>query len=164
VLVTTEPALTAAVAAQLREQSRALERDTCVAKVLESGVFLIEVGSLEQAAELASAYAPEHLEIMTRKAGLLAKKVKAAGAVFLGPWTPEPVGDFVAGPSHVLPTGGAARFFSGLTVEHFFRRMSVMNYQKTALLRELAEIEQFAAAEGLDAHGRSGTIRRDKEA
>ena len=107
------------------------------------------------------AYDGEHLEIMTRRAGQLAKKVKAAGAIFLGPWTPEPVGDFVAGPSHVLPTGGSARFFSGLTVEQFFRRMSVINYQKSALLRELPHVEQFAAAEGLDGHGRSASIRSD---
>ena len=163
VLLTTAPELLPEVESQLQLQSRALSRTACIRQVLEAGVFLIEVDSLDRAADLASAYAPEHLEIMTRRPGLLAKKVTAAGAIFLGPWTPEPIGDFVAGPSHVLPTGGAARFFSGLTVEHFFRRMSVINYQKAAFLNELPHVEEFAAAEGLDAHARSATIRRERQ-
>jgi histidinol dehydrogenase len=79
----------------------------------------------------------------------------------LGPWTPEPVGDFVAGPSHVLPTGGAGRYFSGLTVEHFFRRMSLVRYDRAALLAELPHIRQFALCEGLDAHGNSAAIRAE---
>jgi histidinol dehydrogenase len=98
---------------------------------------------------------------MVRGPGRLAKKITAAGAVFLGRYTPEPVGDFVAGPSHVLPTGGAARFFSGLTIDQFYRRMSVVNYQKRAFLDEIPLIEAFAEAEGLDAHGRSAAIRNE---
>ncbi len=159
VLVTTEPELLPTVRRELRRQSRLLTRQETVERVLENGVFLVQVETLESAAELASAYAPEHLEIITRRAGQLAKKVTAAGAIFLGPWTPEPIGDFTAGPSHVLPTGSSARSFSGLTVEHFFRRMSVINYQKSALSAELEHVEQFALTEGLDAHGRSAAIR-----
>jgi len=162
VLVTTSSELVAAVQNALADQSSRLSRSECIAQVLDAGVFLIEVATLDQAADLASRYAPEHLEIVTRRAGQLAKRVTAAGAIFLGPWTPEPVGDFVAGPSHVLPTGGAARYFSGLTVEQFFRRMSVVNYQKSALARELPHIERFAMVEGLDAHGRSGSVRFEK--
>jgi histidinol dehydrogenase len=161
VLMTDTPGLTEAVRAQLIEQSRSLSRAECVQKVLDNGVFLIEVDDLDQAAELASRYAPEHLEIMVRGPGRLAKKITAAGAVFLGRYTPEPVGDFVAGPSHVLPTGGAARFFSGLTIDQFYRRMSVVNYQKRAFLDEIPLIEAFAEAEGLDAHGRSAAIRNE---
>ena len=161
VLATTAAEHLQSVPAELEKQSAALERRECVRKVLDNGAFIILVETPEQAAELASRYAPEHLEIMTRRPGLLAKKVTAAGAIFLGPWTPESVGDFVAGPSHVLPTGGAARFFSGLTVEQFFRRMSVVNYQKTALVSELDIITAFGEAEGLDAHSRSATIRND---
>ena len=159
VLLTTDGGLVERVAMQLEAQAAKLGRSECIRQVLDKGVFLVEVENLEQAAELASAYAAEHLEIMTRQPGRLAKKVTAAGAIFLGPWTPEPVGDFVAGPSHVLPTGGAGRYFSGLTVEQFFRRMSVMNYRRPALLRELDAIASFAENEGLDAHGRSATIR-----
>jgi len=162
VLASTAPELLEEVRAELEEQSRQLSRSDSVSQVLESGVFLVQVESLERAAELASAYAPEHLEIMTRRAGHLAKSVTAAGAIFLGHWTPESIGDFVAGPSHVLPTGGAARAFSGLTIEHFFRRMSVINYQKSALLREAEHVAQFADVEGLDAHARNARIRQEK--
>lgn len=161
VLVTTDENLIAGVQAELTAQAAKLGRSECVAKVLDQGVFLILAKDLDQAAQLASTYAPEHLEIHTAQPGRVAKNVTAAGAIFLGPWTPEPVGDFVAGPSHVLPTGGAARYFSGLTVEHFFRRMSVINYRKGALLREVDTIVAFADNEGLDAHGRSAAIRAE---
>jgi len=159
VLITTSVELLAEVVAQLKVQRQQCQRQQCLDKVLDEGTFLILVDSLEAAAALASDYAPEHLEIMTAAPEKLAKQISAAGAIFLGPWTPEPVGDFVAGPSHVLPTGGAARFFSGLSVEHFCRRMSVVNYDRGALVREIAAIEQFAAVEGLDAHGRSASVR-----
>lgn len=159
VLVTTSPGLIDAVAAELVVQSAALSRSACVAQVLDKGVFLIEVADLQAATALANRYAPEHLEIMTRRPEVVARRITSAGAIFLGPWTPEPVGDFVAGPSHVLPTGGAARHFSGLTVSQFFRRISVVRYERSAILRELPAIERFAAEEGLDAHGRSAAIR-----
>ena len=159
VLVTTEEDLVAAVQASLENHRGQLSRNDCIEKCMDHGVFIIVVDNLTEATEIASRYAPEHLEIMARRPGSLAKKVKAAGAIFLGPWTPEPVGDFVAGPSHVLPTGGAARYFSGLTVEQFFRRMSVVHYQKGALEDELDAIETIAKAEGLDAHALSATVR-----
>ncbi len=162
VLVTTSAELIEGVEAELQKQSQKLGRQEPVQKVLQDGVFLIQVEDMGKAAELASLYAPEHLEIMTPRAGTLAKQVTAAGAIFLGPWTPEPVGDFVAGPSHVLPTGGAGRFFSGLTVDQFFRRMSIVNYQKSALMNELDAIGRFAEIEGLDAHGNSAAIRAAK--
>jgi histidinol dehydrogenase len=159
VLVTTAPALIDAVLAELTAQSATLRRSACVREVLEKGVYLIEARDLAEATDLANRYAPEHLEIMTRRASAVGRRITAAGAIFLGPWTPEPVGDFVAGPSHVLPTGGAARFFSGLTVGQFLRRLSVVHYSRRALLAETPYIERFAAAEGLDAHGRSARIR-----
>jgi histidinol dehydrogenase len=159
VLVTTAPALIDAVLEELAAQSATLGRAACVRNVLDKGVFLVEARDLAEATDLANRYAPEHLEIMTRRADHVGRRITAAGAIFLGPWTPEPVGDFVAGPSHVLPTGGAARYFSGLTVGHFLRRLSVVRYSRPALLKELPHIERFAAAEGLDAHGRSARIR-----
>jgi histidinol dehydrogenase len=159
VLVSTAPHLLDAVAQELAVQSASLARADCVRQVLEKGVFLIAARDLEEAVAIANRYAPEHLEIMTRRPAAVARRITAAGAIFLGPWTPEPVGDFVAGPSHVLPTGGAARFFSGLTVGHFLRRMSVMRYDRRALLAELAHVERFAVEEGLDAHRRSASIR-----
>ncbi len=163
VLATTSAELITKVEAELIQQLAQLGRADAVRRVLDEGVFLVHLPSLDAATDLASRYAPEHLEIMTPRAGMLAKKVTAAGAIFLGPYTPEPVGDYVAGPSHVLPTGGAARFFSGLTVEHFFRRMSIVNYQKSSLLNELDSIAEFAAMEGLDAHGRSAAVRKTEK-
>lgn len=159
VLLTTSAGLLAEVARELSEQSRRLGRAACVEKVLAEGVFLIEVRDLDEAAEWASFYAPEHLELHTAAPESLAGRITAAGAIFLGPWTPEPAGDFVAGPSHVLPTGGSGRFFNGLTVEMFFRRSSLVQYTRSALASELAHIQSFAACEGLDAHGRSAGIR-----
>jgi len=161
ILATTEIKLIQEVKKELLKQSKSLKRKEIVDKVLQNGIFLILVETLPHATALASEYAPEHLEIMTKRAGVFAKQVTAAGAIFLGSWTPEPVGDFVAGPSHVLPTGGAAKYFSGLTIEQFFRRMSVINYQKNALIKELPHIQQFAQEEGLDAHGKSASIRNE---
>ncbi|UDQ97351.1 histidinol dehydrogenase [Lentisphaerota bacterium WC36G] len=150
------------VEVEVKKQAELLSRSETIDKVMNNGMFLIQVESMDQAAEIASKYAPEHLEIMCKSPGKVAKKVKAAGAIFIGKWTPEPVGDFTAGPSHVLPTAGSGKFFSGLTVEGFFRRMSILNYQKYALKDELGDIMKFAELEGLDAHGRSAEIRIKK--
>lgn len=163
VLVTTERTLADRVEAALERQRQTLLRATPIARVLEQGVFLLTVKDLAAAAKIAGRYAPEHLEIMTATPERVMRQVKAAGAVFLGPWTPEPVGDFCAGPSHVLPTAGSAKFFHGLSVEGFFRRSSMVKYSEAALRREVAVVEKFAELEGLDAHGASGSIRVRKD-
>lgn len=159
VLLSTCPDLVPQVEAAILARRKSLSRRSAVDQVIDCGMFLINVESLEQAAAIASDYAPEHLEIMCRQAGDVARKVKAAGAIFIGQWTPEAVGDFCAGPSHVLPTAGSGRFFSGLTVEGFFRRTSIVNYRKHALSKELDTVLEFAAMEGLDAHGQSAAAR-----
>ena len=158
-LITTHEPLVAAVQAELARQAAQLPRQACVQTVLDNGAFMIVVPNLAEAAAVASAIAPEHLEIMTRAPRRVAARITAAGAIFLGPWTPEPVGDFVAGPSHVLPTAGAGRFFSGLTLEHFYRRMSMVEYSRAALEREAPWVAGFAAMEGLAAHGASAACR-----
>ncbi|MDD5727928.1 MAG: histidinol dehydrogenase [Victivallales bacterium] len=163
VLLSTTASLIDEVEKELLRQKALLARTETIDKVLANGVFLIQVNDLLQAAEIAGRYAPEHLEIQCRKAGHIAKQVKAAGAIFIGQWTPEPIGDFCAGPSHVLPTAGSGKFFSGLTVESFFRRTSIINYQKSALKKELETALKFAEMEGLDAHGKSAAIRFEKE-
>ncbi len=160
VLVTDSTALIEKVRGQLAVQSAKLRRSGPVAKVLADGVFFIHVRNIMDSAEIANRYAPEHLEIMCGRAEKIASKINAAGAIFIGEWTPEPVGDFVAGPSHVLPTAGTARYFSGLSIEQFFRRSSILKYDKASFLRELPYIAKFAEVEGLDAHGRSATIRK----
>ena len=146
---------------ELKRQSATLPRLATVNRVLEHGTFLIESKDLEEAAEIASGYAPEHLELMCANPRALLPHIKAAGAIFLGPWTPEPAGDFTAGPSHVLPTAGTAKFFHGLSTMDFMRRSSILEYTEEALCKEIPAIECFASLEGLDAHGRSATIRKD---
>ena len=144
----------------LPSQVRTLKRQEPLHKVLENGGALIQVRDMEDAAELAGDYAPEHLEIQCRYAGRIARKVRSAGAIFIGEWTPEPAGDFTAGPSHVLPTGGTAKFFHGLTCSDFMRRSSILHYTKEALRKEIPYMETMALLEGLDAHARSAGIRR----
>ncbi|NMA42379.1 MAG: histidinol dehydrogenase [Oligosphaeraceae bacterium] len=160
VLLSTCADLLTQVKAELSSQSKRLSRSDCVEQVLENGVFLIEVKDLDEAASLASQYAAEHLELMVAEPEKLAPKIKAAGAIFMGHWSPEPLGDFVAGPSHVLPTGGSGRFFNGLSIEMFFRRSSLLRYEKEALFKEIPAILKFAENEGLDAHGKSAAIRK----
>lgn len=159
VLVTDDPSLPDKVAAEIARQKVLLPRQATVDRVLEHGVYMIIARNLDEALEIAGRYAPEHLELMIRDAAKRAGDVKAAGAIFLGQWTPEPAGDFTAGPSHVLPTGGTARFFHGLSVMDFLRRSSLVQYTQDALQKEIPAIVRFAGMEGLDAHGRSGSIR-----
>ena len=129
---------------------------------MHKGMLLVVVRTLDNGIALCNRFAPEHLELMVRNPGRWAKRVTCAGAVFLGPWTPEAAGDFVVGPSHVLPTGGAAASFSGLTVDDFLRRTSVMTYTRTDLMEALPVIETFGSIEGLDGHARSAKIRFDR--
>lgn len=160
VLVSTDRRILDEAAREIVRQAALLKRQECVQKVLENGLFLVEAADLEDAARIASLYAPEHLELQVADTKALAPKITAAGAIFMGEYTPEPVGDYIAGPSHVLPTGGTARFFNGLTGDAFFRRTSLLSYDREALLREQPALARLTAAEGLDAHGRSAAIRK----
>ncbi len=161
VLVTTSDRLLDEVPDELAKQLGEREKQETIQRCLEDGVFLIRVEDMTQGAAVASEYAPEHLEIMTEDPESVAAQVTCAGAIFLGQWTPEPVGDFTAGPSHVLPTGGAARYFSGLTVDQFVRRISQVKYDQNALTKEAQGLATFGRIEELDAHGRSVSIRLD---
>ena len=159
-LATDSQALAEAVSDEIVWQTPKLSRADRVERVLQrQGILLAIVPNLKQGMELVNRFAPEHFEIMTRDARMWLNDVRAAGAVFIGPWTPESAGDFVAGPSHVLPTGGAARMFSGLTADDFRRRHSFVEFTEADLAETLASIETFADVEGLDAHGRSASIR-----
>lgn len=164
VLVTDDPELPAKVEQAIQRQKAQLKRQATVDRVLEHGVYMIVARSLEEILEIAGKYAPEHLELMIRDAENHAKDIKAAGAIFIGHWTPEPAGDFTAGPSHVLPTGGTARFFHGLSVMDFMRRSSLIQYTREALKAEIPAIVRFAEMEGLDAHGNSAAIRGREDA
>ena len=145
---------------EIARQCAMRKRIGTIDRVLEKGVSFILTKDIPQALEIAGKYAPEHLELMFENARDHVKDVAAAGAIFVGAWTPEPAGDFVAGPSHVLPTAGTARFFHGISAVDFLRRSSVIEYTREGLMREVAHIETFAEMESLDAHGYSGSIRR----
>jgi histidinol dehydrogenase len=158
-LVTNSSTLATAVAAELVRQAETLSRKPAISKVLEKGTLLVVVNTLDEGMELCNQYGPEHLEIMVREPRSWLRKVRAAGAVFFGTWTPESVGDFVAGPSHVLPTGGTAMMFSGLTVDDFRRRTSFMAFTRADLQETLPVIEAFGRVEGLDGHARAARVR-----
>lgn len=161
VLVTDSLKQLEAIRAALYRQADTLTRQVPLRKVIENGIYLILCPSMGDACEIASNFAPEHLELLVAEPQKLAKRITAAGAIFLGHWTPEPVGDFTAGPSHVLPTGGTAKFFHGITTSDFIRRTSLLCYGKESLKTDLDALKSFAGMEGLDGHGRSVTIRLD---
>jgi len=159
-LVTDSAALAQAVCDELAWQAGQLPRAAMVERVMDAGgILLVVVPDLQQGMELINRFAPEHLELMVKHARDWVNEVRAAGAVFVGEWTPESVGDFVAGPSHVLPTGGAARMFNGLTADDFRRRHSFVEFTREDLARACKTIVTFAEVEGLTAHGRAATIR-----
>ncbi len=161
-LVTDSQALAEAVCDEVAWQTAKLSRAALVQRVIDQGgLLLVVVPDLKQGMELVNRFAPEHFEIMTREPRQWLNLVRAAGAVFVGGWTPEAAGDFVAGPSHVLPTGGAARMFNGLTADDFRRRHSFVEFTQEDLAETRATIETFAEVEGLDAHGRAASIRFD---
>ena len=138
-----------------------LSRRPAIEQALAKRGALIQVASLEEGIRLTNGLAPEHCEIMTRNPAKVAERITSAGALFLGSWSPTVLGDYVAGPSHTLPTGGAGASFSGLTVDMFQRRTSVVIYDRAALRRSMRAVATFAQLEGLDAHGRSAAIRLD---
>ena len=159
-LVTQSAAFADEVKKEMFAQTETLSRKALIQRVFDrDGVLFCVTPTLEEGLELVNRFAPEHFEIMCKDALRLMKGVRAAGAVFAGAWTPESAGDFVAGPSHVLPTGGAANMFNGLTPDDFRRRHSYVAFTQGDLAETKATIEAFAQVEGLDAHGRAASIR-----
>jgi histidinol dehydrogenase len=161
VLLTPDARVARETLAEIERQLPNLSREKAARECLERYGFIAITRDLNHAVKLANQFAPEHLELAVAKPDALLKRIRSAGAVFMGAHTPEPVGDYVAGPSHVLPTGGTARFFSGLSVNDFLRRMSVIRYAPSALKKSVADVETLARAEGLDAHARAAGIRFD---
>jgi histidinol dehydrogenase len=161
-LVTPSAKLLRSVQSEIARQLPRLPRKEFVRRALENSGWLIQVKYLEDAIGLTNQLAPEHCEIMTRNADAMAQQIKTAGAIFLGPHSPTVLGDYMAGPSHVLPTGGAGASFAGLTVDQFQRRTSVVEYTPGALDKSLPLVEKLAEVEGLSAHARSATIRMER--
>lgn len=158
-LVTPSKTLISRVKQELTRQMKKLTRREIAQEAVEKNGTFILVRDLSEAMDVANAIAPEHLELAVAEPLDWVDRLRNAGAIFLGHYTPEAVGDYVAGPSHVLPTGGTARFFSPLSVDDFLKRTSVIAYTKDELFAVHRIIESIALSEGLDAHARAVQIR-----
>lgn len=159
VLVTTSPDLAREVFGELETQLSCLPRSAIVAQSLRDFGAIIIARDMEEGCCLVNELAPEHLEIMTANEEDIAAKVRNTGAIFFGLHTPEAVGDYLAGPNHVLPTGGAARFSSALSVRDFVKRTNTVKFSEPELRRTAQMIATLARSEGLEAHARSALIR-----
>jgi histidinol dehydrogenase len=159
VLLTPSSALRDRVAASLDRQLAALPRRDIAGAALDAHGALVLTDGLEEAVELANGLAPEHLELQVADPEALLARVRHAGAVFLGRHTPEVVGDYVAGPNHVLPTGGTARFSSALSTEDFVTRLSVIEYSAAGLAEAGPHVAELSRVEGLDGHGAAAAVR-----
>lgn len=163
VLLTTSGSLAQAVDAELKRQSGYLDRAEIIGASLRDFGCAVLCENMQQAVSLANEIAPEHLEIVTKDPRGVLPGIKNAGAVFLGEWSPEPLGDYLAGPNHVLPTSGTARFFSPLSVDSFLKTMSVVEYSAASLSPIQDEIIALAEAEHLTAHANSIRVRFEQE-
>lgn len=163
IVLTDDSAFAGKLATEVARQCALLPRREIAEAALENGGGIVLVGSMEEAAEIADRIAPEHLEIYTAEPETLLPLIHNAGAVFLGGYTPEPVGDYFAGPDHILPTGGTARFFQVLNRDTFLRKMSVIRYSSEALKADGADIVRLAENEGLYAHANAVRLRLKKE-
>lgn len=163
VLITPSQSLAEAVAPELEKQCDRLERKEIAAASIRDHGAICLTADLAEAVEVANRLAPEHLELMVEDPWRWVGRVKNAGALFLGPWSPEPVGDYFAGPNHVLPTNGTARFFSPLGVDDFIKKTSLISYSREALARDAEAVITLAEAEGLTAHAASIRTRVEKE-
>ncbi|HOQ09230.1 MAG TPA: histidinol dehydrogenase [Syntrophomonadaceae bacterium] len=162
ILVTHHESLAEQVEAELQRQIAALSRRDIIEKALTEQGAVILTGDLEQSCQVANLVAPEHLELLVDKPFEILHLIENAGAIFMGAYTPEPVGDYFAGPNHILPTGGTARFYSPVTVDTFRKASSIICYSKAGLLESADEIIKLATVEGLTAHANSIKVRKEK--
>ncbi|MDT3427343.1 histidinol dehydrogenase [Paenibacillus forsythiae] len=164
ILVTPSQRLAEAVAAEVERQLRELPREAIARASVENYGAIIVVETLEEGISVVNRLAPEHLEIVAQDPMALTGAVRNAGAIFLGPYSSEPVGDYFAGPNHIIPTNGTARFSSPVDVDDFIKKSSLIYYSKEALLRDGKTIIELARREGLEAHARAVEIRLENEA
>ena len=162
ILITTDRAFGELVSAEVERQLSLLSRETIARASWEKYGAIIVSETLEEAIEFSNRIAPEHLELAVADPFAILPKVVNAGAIFMGHWTPEAAGDYLAGPNHTLPTGGTARFFSPLSVEDFVKKSSIVYFSEHGLKRLGSDIVKIARMEGLEAHGRSVSIRLEK--
>lgn len=159
ILVTTSEQLAKQVSEQVDEFTRILSRQDIIQKSLDNYGYILVTNTMEEAIETANAIAPEHMEVLTKDPFAILPKIQNAGAIFLGNYSSEPLGDYFAGPNHVLPTNGTARFFSPLSVDDYIKKSSIIYYSKEALEAVYPEIVAFAEAEQLTAHANSIRVR-----
>jgi len=159
ILVTDSMETAKAAVGAVKKQVEHLSRKNIAQKSLFSYGAIMVVPDIAAAIDLANRVAPEHLELQIKEPFEYIGQIRNAGAVFLGSYTPEPVGDYIAGPNHVLPTAGTARFASALSVDHFVKKTSLIHYSKAAFKKEAADIIRLAEIEGLDAHANSIKVR-----
>jgi histidinol dehydrogenase len=163
ILVTTSQSLAESVQAEVARQLESLPRKKIAERSIRERGAILMADSEEEAIATSNRLAPEHLEILVREPFGMLGRIENAGAIFLGPYSTEPVGDYYAGPNHILPTNGTARFSSPLNVDDFLKKSSVIHYSKEALLRSGEDIITLAKHEGLEAHARAVQIRLEKE-
>lgn len=163
ILITTSKTLADQVSVEVDRFVENLSRREIIEKSLNNYGYILLVDSLDEAADTANEIASEHLEILTKDPFAMMTKIRNAGAIFLGEYSSEPLGDYFAGPNHVLPTNGTARFFSPLNVDDFLKKTSIISYSRPALEKIHQDIECFAENEGLTAHANSIRVRFEKE-
>ena len=163
ILITTSKTLADQVSVEVDRFVANLSRREIIEKSLNNYGYILLVDSLDEAADTANEIASEHLEILTKDPFAMMTKIRNAGAIFLGEYSSEPLGDYFAGPNHVLPTNGTARFFSPLNVDDFLKKTSIISYSRPALEKIHQDIECFAENEGLTAHANSIHVRFEKE-
>ena len=159
---TDSKALLGKVVKAIEKQLPTLTRSKYISEVLKRGTFLLQVKSFEEGVAICNAFAPEHLSLITADEDRWLPQIRTSGAIYLGNDSPVAVGDFLAGPSHTLPTGGSGRSFSGIRADQFQRRTSIVRLDKESVRKSLPVVQEFARIEGLDAHGRSTAIRLEK--
>ena len=159
ILVTTSRELAERVSVEVEQFTKQLSREEIINKSLENYGYILVAETMDQAIDAANEIASEHLEILTKNPYETMTKIRNAGAIFLGEYSSEPLGDYFAGPNHILPTNGTARFFSPLNVDDFLKKTSIISYSRDALLAVHKDIELFAEKEGLTAHANSIKVR-----
>lgn len=161
ILITTSYSLAYKVQNEIIEQAKKLERNEIISKSLLNQGAIIVADSIKQCIDLANEIAPEHLELLTVNPFDIYKSIKNAGAIFMGEYSPEPVGDYFAGPNHTLPTSSTAKFSSALSVDDFIKKTSLIYYSKEALKESAEDVIRFAENEGLSGHANAIKVRRD---
>ena len=164
ILITDDRSLAENTMSEVQRQLEVLPRKDIAGASIEDNGHIIVTENMEQAIALANVSGPEHMELLVKEPFHMLPQIRCAGAIFVGAYSPEPLGDYFAGPNHVLPTGGTARFYSVLNVETFMKRTSIISYTQRALDEVSDDIIRLAEAEGLDAHARAIQIRRGEHA